>query len=333
MFTLPAISLNFIFSDPIPSNLIKLPRIPLLQILVSFTRDYRSLVPDLAKPERWIAFKRFIAERTEALKMIDHCNHLYENDEFPVRTLFHLSTLQDFRKVISELAGVSGHAGLAEQKVSEVDPEKMRQFGSIFMEVLWDICNAIDSDETYEESKARGERYWTKVHHRRPLEARLRVERDCQIYVSFLFNILHNAIGTMACGESVNSLVQRALAGDINADQAMCKAIRIDDRLRQHPVFEKRYLRATRDGDAYFLRKYNDTSTPFTDKIRFPGLYFLLALADGLGILPSLTNEQLLNLADHAELHKYENRIEDAGYMGKRRNEYLKRKYQRMSMQ
>lgn len=332
MFFLPAPSQELILTDPIPGQLIKLPPVPLLQILVTFTRDYRSIVSDLTHPTGWQSFRSFVAERTDALKITDLSNKLYENDAYPCNAMFQLSLVADFRRFATELACELGYPGLESQRIEEADPEGVRQFTGFLMDVLWQCCKAFDEVPDDEAAIERQNRYWKEVHPKRRLEVRQRIERDMQIWMSILFNYFFNAVGVMAYGESVSSMVQRVLAGGTNADESMCRAVRVDNRLRQHPVFMSRYLRATQDGDTAFLRKFNDLNTPFTDKIRFPGLYFMLALADGFGLLPQLSNAQLLDLADHAELHLHENRIEDAGYMGKRRNEYNKRKFQLMSM-
>lgn len=332
MFALPQASQALIISQPIPGQLIELPQIPLLHILVLFTRDYRSILPHLANPRGWQGFRSFMEERTEAWKVMDFCHRLYEDDEYPVRAMFGLSIAQDIACLVGERMAELGHPGLARQRVEDIDPDLVKQIGAELMECCWEFCKDFEATPITEAFIARQERYWREVHPRRRPETRRRIEQDLQIFFGVFGNFFFNAIGVMACGESVSSMVQKALAGGPDADQAICRAVRVDNRLRQHPAFHDRYLKAARDGEALFLRRYNDFRSPFTDKIRFPGLYFLLALADGLGVLPSLTNAQLLDLADHAELHRYENRIEDAGYMGKRRNEYLRRKFQRMSM-
>lgn len=226
-----------------------------------------------------------------------------------------------------------GYGDIAQQKVAEADPERLREF-TVFLlngplqEACEDLCEVLD-DADFE---AKAKLYWEVEFPALPPEEQLVVIKDTGIFISFIFFCLLNIISVMAYSESLSSLFKRAIAGGEDADEAMCKAVRVDNNLRQHPQFMARYLQASQMSERKFLLKYNDSSSPLTNRVRYPGLYFLLAFLDCYGLLDRLTNPQLLDLCDHARLDKWENRIEDAGYMGKRRNEYLKRKYRQLSM-
>ena len=331
MFFLPAPSLTLISGLPIPEDFRKLPDHLIIRIIVLFTSKYRELVPDLSSPRIWAGFKAHIAERCQALKISDLYVRLYENDEYFTRLLFQYSFMEQFQKGLMELAEETGYSDLVTQQVSTADLERLRAFFNIILEELHEVVQEIESFDDWERIEADGKHYWEHIHPTLPLEEQRQTEKDGQIFFcQFLFGI-HNSISVMAYGETLTSLVQRAIGGGADADTAMCKAVRVDNSLRQHPEFMARYLLAGGKSESAFLRKYNNTSPPLTNKIRYPGLYFLLALLDGYGLLDRLTNPQLLDLCDHARLDKWENRIEDEGYLAKRRNEYQRHKFIQMS--
>jgi len=333
MFTLPLSSQALVAGLPVPKDLRKLPDRGLIRMIVGLTTEYYELVRDLSKPKMWAAFKIFMAERCQALKIGELYIRLHENPEYPLRLVFHLSFMKDALQCMIEFAEENGYGDIVKLDVSEADPERLRALCEAFIEgPLQELCEFVDSVfEDGEQVEAEAKHYWQHIHPTLPLEERRVVEGDAQIIACLIFCVLHNTISVMAYGETLTSLVQKALAGGNNADDAMCKAVRVNNSLRQHPQFLARYLSATQISDSDFLRKYDNTATPLTYKIRYPGLYFLLALLDSFGLLNGLTNPQLLDLCDHAKLDRWENRIEDAGYLGKRRNEYLANKYRQVS--
>ncbi len=333
MFTLPLSSQALVAGLPIPKDLRKLPNHGLIRMIVGLTTEYRELVPALCKPKGWTAFKGFVAERCQALKIGDLYIRLHENPEYPIRLAFQFSFMKDAQQWLIEFGEENGYGDIVKLDVTEADPERSRALCEAFIEgPLQELCEAIDSVfEDLEQIEIESKHYWEHVHPTLPLEERRRVEDDVRIFACLMFSILHDTISVMAYGETLTSLVQKALAGGEEADGAMCKAVRVNNGLRQHPQFLARYLSATQMSDSEFLRKYDNTTTPLTYKIRYPGIYFLLALLDCFGLLNELTNPQLHDLCDHAKLDRWENRIEDTGYLGKRRNEYLANKYRQLS--
>jgi hypothetical protein len=285
----------------------------------------------LSSPRIWTGFKAHIAERYQALKISSLYVRLYENDEYFIRLLFHYSFMENIRQGLIELAEKSGYGDIVTQPVAAADPEHLRAFFKMFLEELHEVVQEIESCNDWERIEADGKHYWEHVHSTLPIEEQRQTEKNAQIFFCQFLFVIHNSISVMAYGETLSSLVQKALIGGADADIAMCKAVRVDNTLRQHPQFMARYLLASGKSESIFLRKYNNTSPPLTNKIRYPGLYFLLALLDGYGLLDRLTNPQLLDLCDHARLDKWENRIEDVGYLAKRRNEYQLHKFIRMS--
>jgi len=326
MIDLPP-SLQAIIAElPIPDDLRVLPSNHLLlQFIVNMASEYRALVPDLDKPDSWIQMKSKFAERCKVLKISDYIS-LYEHPEKFIPLALKVSFLADFMEVITQTAIEHGYNDLLSQTIENSDPERVKAFTEIVLEVTmaWtvEVDKAIDDIDT-----ASTEDYWKNIHPTLALEEQRKVETDAQVFACVFLYGFYNAISIMAYSESLSSLVQRALSSDSEADIAMCKAVRVDNALRQHPKFMERYLRATNESDSSFIKRYNLVSSPLTNNIRFPGLYFLLSLLDGFGILERLTNPQILDLCDHAKLDRWENRIVDAGNLAKRRAAFIEHKF------
>lgn len=330
MFILPAPSLAVVSELPIPKDLRQLPDNFILRAIAKSVADYPGLIPDLNKAPKWTAFKAFIGERCDALKITDFYIHLYENDEYPFRLLFQLSFMADAQQMLIELAEETGFGNLARQKVDEADPERLKTFmQTVVGEFLEELSESIDTADDWDQVEAEAKNYWSEVHPTLPLEEQQRGERDCQFTASLLLYFLHNTISVMAYGESLSSLVKRAIAGEPGEEQdrAKCLAVRIDNNLREHPKFKERYLLATRKDDADFLRAYNNTTPPLAGGVRYRGLYFLFSILDCYGYLDRLSNRQVLDLCDHAKLDRWGARIEDESYLRKRREEYLRHKF------
>lgn len=328
MLPLPPSSLTLIGNLPIPANLQHPFNHVLLEVAASFTSHFREFVPDLSKPHLWAKFRLFLAERCRALKITDFYTRYYENDHEAIFLLWATSLGRSLRDLITDTVKEMGCEEILSSSVEEADPAKLS-------ELLERICrivqNEFESDDPPDEDaakiKAEAEHNWREIHPTLPPEEQAAAEQDAQLQFSLFMLLAHNILSVMAYRETLSSLVKRAVAAGPDADDAMCNAVRIDNNLREHAVFRERYLRACEASDQKFLRRFNDTRTPFTGKIKYPGLYFLLAQLDSFGLLSPLTDQQLLDLADRAELDRWENRIEDVGYLAKRRREYQQRKF------
>lgn len=318
--------------DSIPINFTKPLEHVLLRMIVTLTSGYRALLPDLSSPLRWAKFKAHAAERSDALKINDFYPVLYGDPQSFFRVAFGLSQIQVYRRWMTRLAIRTGYGDIVNQPVAVADQQRLRTFFEMVLRPIENLVQEVDKFEDWETIEKVSKHYWQEIHPTLSERRQRRVEADAQRYFSLFLYAMHNAISVMAYGESLASLVQRALDGGMDGDKAMCKVVRISDNMRHHPQFMARYLQAVKNSEKSFLRGYNLTSTPLTDKIRYPGFYFLLSLLDGFGLLDRLNNSQLGLLCDHARLDKWENRIEDEGYLGKRRNEYLRHKYIQMSM-
>lgn len=336
MFSLPESSKRVIANLSLPENFKRPPRDGLTKIVVDFTGDYQELVTDLSNSQKWTAFKVFVAERCESLKITDLHIKLYENEEYPIRLMFAFSFIEQAKEFFIELAEQMGFSDIARQKIDSADQTRLKELAKAFIDgPLLALAEAMSKEPiANEEYEAAAQRYWQRVHCRLPLESQLRVERDCQYGMCIGLNIIHNAISVMSNGESLTSLVRRALRGGSDADDAMCKAVRVDGTLRKHPQFMLRYYEAVQWDHVKFLRKYNKTGTPFTFKdVRHPGHYFLMALLDGFGLLGRFKDSDLLNLSDHAGLHSGNTFVSSESSMSRIRNTFLKRKFQPLSMQ
>lgn len=325
MLVLPSESQALLTELPIPGDLRVLPNNILLHFIVSMTTEYRELVQDLSKPTAWSKMKKLFSERCEALKIGNYVS-LYEHPDRFISLAMKVSFVEDLKEIIASVAKENGLEDIASQSIENADPERLKAFTELALEAImnWVVETDQHIDATDETSV---EDYWKNTHPKLPLEEQQKVEKDVQISACLFMFGFHNAISVMAYGESLSSLVQRALSSGPDADLAMCRAVRVDNTLRHHPKFMERYLIATSNSDKRFINQYNLTSSPLTNKIRFPGLYFLLSLLDGFGILGQLSNPQLLDLCDHANLDRWENRIEDAGYMAKRRSAFIQHKF------
>jgi len=325
MLVLPDESKALLTELPIPDDLRVLPNNLLLNFVVSMTSEYRDLVQDLSRPAAWSRVKKVFSERCEALKIGDYVS-LYEHPERFFALAMNVSFISDIKEIVASVAKEHGFEDVASQPSENADPERLRVFTELVLEAIMAWVVEVDQaiDETDESSI---DEYWKNVHPKLPLEQQQKVEKDAQISACLFMFGFHNAISVMAYGKSLTSLVQRALSSAADADTAMCRAVRVDNSLRHHPKFMERYLIATNNSEKRFINQYNITTSPLTNKIRFPGLYFLLSLLDGFGILGQLTNPQLLDLCDHAKLDRWENRIEDAGYLAKRRLAFIQHKF------
>lgn len=332
MLILPPSSQALIATLPIPKDFKKLPDHIVIKMAVNMTSRYREIVPGLSNPRIWKSIRIHIAERCNALKIVELSNRLYENPEYPIRLLFQFSFMERYQRIATRFARRAGFDDIATQQVSAADPMRLRAFLELLLNKVQTVVDGIDGFDDWDQFEAEAKRYWQDIHPTLPADERQQVERDTQLFACLVFFVLHNAVAVMAFGETLSSLVQRTLAGGADADSAMCKAVRVDNCLREHPRFMARYLVACQTSDVEFLYRYNNSTPPLSNKIRYPGLYFLLSLLDGFGVLARLTNPQLLDLTDHAGLDKWENRIEDVGYLGKRLSEYRRHKFVQMSM-
>lgn len=156
-----------------------------------------------------------------------------------------------------------------------------------------------------------------------PEEERKELEKRGATFWCFLFSSFFNTLALMVHGSRMTTLVPQAIAGD---DEAFLKAIQIDRMLlSNYPYFRDRKFRAQDEGDTEFLMQiaYRETNPPLRGKVQFPALYMLFGILDTFRILSDLKHREILDICEDAGLDRYQNRIEDTGYLGKRLRDYL----------
>jgi hypothetical protein len=157
-----------------------------------------------------------------------------------------------------------------------------------------------------------------------PDDERKEAEKRGAYFWCFAFSSFFNTLSLMVHGARLTTLVPQAIAG--NKD-AYLKAIQIDRMLLLHyPYFRDRKFRAQDERDIDFLSKinYRESNSPIRGKIQYPALYMLFGILDSFRWLDDLKREEILDICDEAGLDRYQNRIEDLGYLNKRLSEYRK---------
>lgn len=143
---------------------------------------------------------------------------------------------------------------------------------------------------------------------------------------TMFFGLFYQYLALMLHGQKLTSLVSQAKQGSIDA---FAKAVHIEPRLlRSHPFFHERFERAKADKDVNFLKRIGNRIATHGSpgKIRYPGLYVVFAILEAAGLLGGeFTHEEILDMCDEAGLDRWQNRIEDVGYLTKRLNEYRSR--------
>ncbi|NOT15227.1 MAG: hypothetical protein HOP21_06550 [Methylotenera sp.] len=166
-----------------------------------------------------------------------------------------------------------------------------------------------------------------------PEDERKELEKRGAILWCFLFSSFFNVLALMVHGSRMTTLVPQAIAGD---DEAFLKAIQIDRMLFTHyPYFRDRKFTAQDEGDVAFLEQlaYRETNPPLRGKVTYPALYMLFGILDSFQILSDLKHREILDICDEAGLDRYQNRIEDVGYLTKRLGDYRDwQKFNGMSM-
>lgn len=136
------------------------------------------------------------------------------------------------------------------------------------------------------------------------------------------FSQFFNTLSLMTHGAKLTTLVPRAIAGDT---EAFLKAVQVDRLLLQHhPFFVRRKLQAQDYGDRDFLAAlaYRESNPNLKGKIRYPALYMLFGILELVGWLDDLQHSEILDLCDEIGLDRFQNRIEDVGYVTKRLQDY-----------
>lgn len=157
-----------------------------------------------------------------------------------------------------------------------------------------------------------------------PPEEKALMLRQGALFWAGVFGGLFNTLSLMVHGVKLTVLVPLALSGD---DEALLKAVQIDRCLMtHHPYFLARKQKAQDLGEDTFLRAlaYRECNPPLRGPIRYPGLFMLLGTLQLVQWLHELRHAEILDLCEQAGLERYQNRIEDVGYVTKRVGDFYR---------
>jgi len=155
-----------------------------------------------------------------------------------------------------------------------------------------------------------------------PDDEKAKQSKRAAFLFSGVFAQIFNTLSLMIHGAKLTTLVPLAIQGDPNA---FFKAVQVDRLLlTHHPYFIKRKQEAQDNGEDVFLKAlvYRESNPNLKGKIRYPALYMLFGLLESINWLDGFKHEEILDLCDEAGLDRYQNRIEDVGYLTKRLIEY-----------
>lgn len=148
------------------------------------------------------------------------------------------------------------------------------------------------------------------------------------MFIAFYYSFFYNMLSLMVHGQKMTTLVPLALKGD---KEAFCKAVQIDrNLLTGHAYFKDTYARLQTGEDKDFLDAllYRIGNPTTRGKLRFPALYMVFTILDSFKWLDDFTASEILDICDEAKLDRFQNRIEEANHLTKRRIEY--RRFQRI---
>lgn len=141
-----------------------------------------------------------------------------------------------------------------------------------------------------------------------------------------VFLSIHNIFSVMVNGESMVSLVPKAINGD---DLAFCNAIKIDPNLLQHhSYFVDRIEKAKLKGEAEFIQaaeKYR-AKPNLVGRIRLPSVYVVFAMLEMVGWLDDFSHEEILDICNSPNFARWQCQINEANSITKLLKNY--RKYQ-----
>ncbi len=225
-----------------------------------------------------------------------------------LKFLFPEDTIEKSKEFDAELAAIS-------------EEEKLELIDSALDELLSEDSQPFD---TFSSKIDEGREAAQEASEALSEEEKEAILQQVSFFLTFFYAYFYNHIALMVHGQKLTTLVPLALQGD---QGAFCKAVQIDrNLLTGHPYFRDTYASLQTGENPNFLDAITSyiNRPPIQGRIRFPMLHMLFAVLDGFNWLDNFTANEILDLCDDAKLDRYQNRIEDANYLIKRRLEYRK---------
>ena len=285
-----------------------------IKAAINLTPQYADLLKDIQKGNGRITFS---SEIFNIQNNLGKYVLIYDDERKIGRAFFQF------------LLGFEGYKDL-EKELAEMSLEEQKNW----VEELADNEEIVHSFDEFEIPHSSSE--WDRAREALaalPENERKETEKQGVAFWSFIFSSFFNTLSLMIHGAKLTTLVPQALAGD---DDAFLKAIQIDRMLLLHyPYFKERKFKAQDEQDREFLSKisYRENNPPVRGKIRYPALYMLFGVLDTYQWLDDITKVDILNACDEANLHRYQNRIEDETYLANRLRDYRRwQKFNCLSM-
>ena len=270
----------------------------------------RSVVPDwewflehLRLHHGWLPFPSFVVRSIRRLK-VQNYPLLYENE----KSLLAVGLLPFF------------------------SPSEIRELGQLLQEASLE-----ERGEIVQLLLSRGDEYFSRIQIPKTRSEYMRVARefrslpiadqqkatkDAQFLLSGFLAGFHQLLSLMLHGEKLSSLVAQAKAGDRSS---YMRAIQVDSQIFfMIPYFQKRFSEARYEGDQEFCDAvgYRLRSAPYRGKIQHKSLWLSFALLDWLGWFDVLTDREMLELLDEAQVGALTGGVSDVVGLGKCRRQY-----------
>lgn len=275
--------------------------------------DYGEMLAKIRKDGGWVNPQSWLGNILNKLQISDYAK--YYTIENVVDKAFYIAMFDpdDFQELNAELEQAS-----VEERTMFLD-EWIAGLEQDDQDLTWDFS----IPKTPEEEQIARELFDALSK-----EEQVEICKRAVCFWVFYMISFYDYFSMMVHGKKITQLITEAIKND---DDALVLAAQIDPSVMRYiPYFQEREDRAYREGDITFLDKlaYRKRIPPLQGKIRFPLLYLLFAMLDGMNILDDLKGSELLGICDSAGLDRWQNRIQDVGCLNKRKTEY--RKFQKI---
>lgn len=285
------------------------------ELIVKTAPEYLEIFEDFHTYDGgWLKWPPYLIKIKKHLNL-DSYVRLYE-DEKRITACIFLS-----------IYGEKGARELAEQERNMSNDEKQTRLNEYFDFAMENSQQFVDSLLGEKPPTPEQEEQARKEYEKLPIEDQQLLTKQYQFLFLTILSSIHNYFSVMTLGEKMTSLVPKAMSGD---DESFLKAVKIDRNLLiDHPYFRERFETAQLNGEAGFLKRLGlIQSTPnLISKIRYPSLYFILAILDSFEWLDKLRHEDIFDICEQAGLDKWRNRIETVNALTKQISRF--RRYQR----